>query len=57
MPADEAAPDPIAEILKPRTWNDIFAMRAEELRDRGDELEEDADVFNLSANAKLMEMK
>ena len=33
-------------------------MRAEELRDRGDELEEDADVFNLnSLNTKLMEMK
>ena len=45
------------EIKRPRTWNDMFAMRAEELRERGDELEEDADVFNLSANSKLMEFK
>ncbi|MGA7026551.1 MAG: hypothetical protein WB036_27760 [Pseudolabrys sp.] len=36
------------EIKQPRTWNDIYAMRADELRDRGDELEEDADVFNLN---------
>jgi hypothetical protein len=45
------------EVNRPRTYNDLWAMRAEELRDRGDELDEDADVFNLSANAKLMEMK
>ena len=45
------------EVNRPRTYNDLWAMRAEELRDRGEELDEDADVFNLSANTKLMEMK
>ena len=49
---------PIAEILKPRTWNDIWAMRAEELRERDIELDEYADQFNLNdANKHIMEMK
>lgn len=60
--ASEDEPSPLErlrqELKKPRTWNDIYAQRAEELRERGDELEEDADVFNLnSLNKKFMEMK
>ena len=58
MPANEAAPDPIKELLRPKSLNDLWAMRAEELRERGDELEEDADVFNLNTlNKKIVEMK
>lgn len=42
------------EVQRPRTWNDIYALRVDELRDRGEELEEDAELFNLN---KTMEMK
>jgi Fe-S-cluster formation regulator IscX/YfhJ len=55
MSAEDAAPDPIAEPLKPRTWSDIWAMRAEELRGQDVELEEFADDFNLS-NKNTLEL-
>jgi phage terminase large subunit len=41
------------DVLKPRTWNDIFAKRAEELRDQDIELAEGEEFFNLND----MEMK
>jgi hypothetical protein len=40
-----------------KTWAEIWAMRAEELRADDVELDEHADVFNLSENHKTMEMK
>ena len=57
MSAEEAAPDPIKELLKPRTWQDIWAMRAEELRADDVELEEYADQFNLNKSSKNLEME
>jgi hypothetical protein len=54
---DDAAPDPIAEMVRPKTYNEIWAMRTDELRERDVELEEFADDFNLSANKNMMEMK
>jgi hypothetical protein len=42
------------EIKRPRTWNDIWKTRADELRERDDiELDEHADEFNLSATKKI----
>ena len=56
--SDDAKPDPIAELIKKRTWNEIWAHRTDELRERDVELEEDADTFNLNTlNTNLMEMK
>ena len=46
------------EIRRPRTWNDVWKTRADELREREDiELYEHADEFNLSATKNTMEMK
>jgi hypothetical protein len=50
--ASEEEPSPLErlrqEVMKPRTYNDLWAMRADELREQGNELEDDADVFNLN---------
>ena len=53
MSAEDVVLDPIAELLKPRTWADIWAMRAEELRGQDVELDEFADDFNLSNTLEL----
>ena len=46
----------VAAMCKPKTWNEIWAMRAEELRERDDvELPEHFDDFNL--NNKPLEME
>jgi hypothetical protein len=51
---DDAAPDPFVEMTRKKTWNEIWAMRAEELRARDDvELDEYADQFNLSDNTTI----
>jgi hypothetical protein len=57
MVDDSATVDPIAEMVRKKTWAEIWAMRAEELRADDVELDEHADVFNLSENHKTMEMK
>jgi phage terminase large subunit len=42
------------DMKRPRTWNDIWKARADELRERDDiELDEHADVFNLSATKTI----
>jgi hypothetical protein len=41
------------EVMKPRTYNDIYKQYADELRDRGHELEGHEELFNLND----MEMK
>jgi hypothetical protein len=63
----EVSPDPvkeptpkeiIKEMIKPRTYNDLWRQYTNELRDRDDiELDEHADEFNLSATKNTMEMK
>jgi hypothetical protein len=45
------------EIKRPRTWDDIWKERADELRADDVELDEHADEFNLSATKNTMEMK
>jgi hypothetical protein len=59
QPDPVAAPSPkeiIREMIKPRTYADMWGQYADELRDRDDgELPEHFDDFNLSNNA--MEMK
>ena len=35
MSAEDAPPDPIAELLKPRTWDDVWQMHVEEQIDLG----------------------
>jgi hypothetical protein len=46
------------EIKRPRTWNDIWLARSNELRERDDvELDEHADGFNLSNNTNNLEME
>ena len=59
----EIAPDPVAaptpkeiikEMIKPRSYADMWRQYADELRARDDvELDEDADVFNLSATKTI----
>ena len=57
----EVEPDPLAQLMeearRPRTWNDIWAAWAEELRDQGHELDEDVDIFNLNTLNTKLEMK
>jgi phage terminase large subunit len=43
------------DIKKPRTWNDIWKSRADELVEQGLELEEDAELFNLNKSSLEME--
>jgi hypothetical protein len=40
-------------IKRPRTWNDIWKSRANELVEQGIELEEDAELFNLNKPTSL----
>jgi phage terminase large subunit len=44
------------EVKKPRTWNDVWRSRADELVEQGVELEEDAELFNLN-NKSSIEME
>ena len=46
-PEDER-PDPVKELLKPRTWSDIWAMHIDEQYEGVDELPEFAHEFNLN---------
>ena len=41
------------EVKKPRTWNDIWKSRANELVEQGLELEENEELFNLNKPTSL----
>jgi hypothetical protein len=48
MAAEDEKPDPVKELLKPRTWNDIWAMHADEQFGEDDEMPTDFEHFNLN---------
>ena len=57
MSADDAAPDPIKELLRPKSLNDWWVMHIDQRIDRGEEFDEEgAHDFALSLNTKI-EMK
>jgi hypothetical protein len=47
VPTNEE-PDPVAELLRPRTWSDAWRDYADEQAEHGDELPEGASDFNLN---------
>jgi phage terminase large subunit len=48
IPNDNTTPDPFAEMIRPKTYAEIWKMHADELRHDDVELDEFADEFNLS---------
>jgi phage terminase large subunit len=53
---DDAAPDPIAELLRPKSINEWWAMHIDERIERGEEFDDDgAHDFNLNCNTLEME--
>jgi hypothetical protein len=53
---DDITIDPIAEMVRPKTYAEIWKMHAEELRAQDVELDEGADEF-LSSNTNTLEMR
>lgn len=47
VPTNEE-PDPVAELLRPRTWSDAWRDYADEQAEHGDELPEGASDFILT---------
>jgi hypothetical protein len=54
LPRDEEKPDPVAELLKPRTWQDMWSMHFDEQIDRGADAADISDQFNLNGTAELV---
>jgi hypothetical protein len=54
--APEEEPNPVAELLRPRTWADAWREFADEQAENGAELPEYASDFNLN-NSNTLECK
>ena len=53
---NDAAPDPIKELLRPKSLNDWWAMHIDQRIERGEEFDEEgAHDFNLTKNTMEME--
>jgi hypothetical protein len=50
----EEKPDPVAELLKPRTWQDMWSMHFYEQIDRGADAADISDQFNLNDTAEVV---
>jgi hypothetical protein len=52
MSAEADAPDPIAEILKPKTWQDIWATHIEQRIERGEEFDDSMPAISTLAQTQ-----